>query len=137
MQQNAYAPSMANVHVVAFQGEIDISRRAALKEELGQRDAFGATAIIIDLSKVSYVDASFLSALCLLQKRLALRDTKARVALIIPTGSNIMRIFRVTGLDRMFAFYESTAMARAGAKAGSAQVELGHTNVRFASKDIA
>jgi anti-anti-sigma factor len=89
-------------------GELDLLREAALRRRLGE--LAGETAAIVDLSAVSYLDSMALAAFVKLNKEFVGRG--ARIAWVVPPGSNARRIFELASLERYFALAEDLAGAR-------------------------
>lgn len=108
-----YASLMADVHVLAFYGEIDIAQKQSVEQELAQIERFGATATtILDLRDVRYVDTTFLNALCQLQQRLDDNQPRATLCIVVPRGNTASRLFAITELDRVFQLFEDISSAR-------------------------
>jgi anti-anti-sigma factor len=81
---------------IEFDGEYDLSQReqiAALFDGLG---ADGP--VIIDLTKVTYIDSTFLHELAALRLRF-----KERSITLTGANANIKRILKVVKFDRLFA----------------------------------
>jgi anti-sigma B factor antagonist len=85
---------------IELQGEIDVDVSEALRERVLQavRDAAGRP-VVIDMTDVTFIDSSGLSAL-LAGLRLA-RGHGGAIRLV-NVGPQIRRIFDVTGLDQQF-----------------------------------
>jgi len=85
---------------VELSGEYDLSR----KEELGL--LFAALPVdrsaVIDLSRVTYVDSTFLHELAALHCRL-----KEQVVALVGASSAIRRVLGIMGFDRLFRIAES------------------------------
>jgi anti-sigma B factor antagonist len=72
-----------SVAVVDVEGEVDIYSAPQFKEVLLQGIEEGASRIIVDLAKVTFIDSTALGVLV----------------------SGAKRIFEITGLDRIFGIY--------------------------------
>lgn len=85
---------------IELRGEIDVDVSEALREQVLQavRDAAGRP-VVIDMTDVTFIDSSGLSAL-LAGLRLA-RGHGGAIRLV-HVGPQIRRIFDVTGLDQQF-----------------------------------
>jgi anti-anti-sigma factor len=97
---------------LCWSGEIDISRVPELRDEIMALPT--DRPVVLDLSRVSYLDSSGLGMLVLLRKRLA----RCGVAVtLVDVQPHVRRIFDVTGLDRAFhlesAPTETTAVTAA------------------------
>ncbi len=68
---------------------------------------------VVDLSRVSFVDSSGLGALVRLYKRVRLGEGDVRLAGV---DSNVMQIFELTRLDRVFDIFPSSEEAAASIK---------------------
>jgi anti-anti-sigma factor len=97
---------------LCWSGEIDISRVPELRDEIMALPT--DRPVVLDLSRVSYLDSSGLGMLVLLRKRLARCGVAVTLVDIQP---HVRRIFEVTGLDRAFhlgsAPTETTAVTEA------------------------
>ncbi|MBC6459899.1 STAS domain-containing protein [Actinomadura sp. HBU206391] len=97
--------------VVALRGEIDIATTPALRERLN--DALGSRArsprrLIIDLSGVTFCDASGLALLIGTQRRARLLGT--RVSLVAPR-SQVVKLLQITGLRRSLTVHATLTTA--------------------------
>jgi anti-sigma B factor antagonist len=96
------------VSVIALAGEVDLYTAPNLKEELVRMIDEGARHMVIDFTETSFIDSTTLGVLVSGLKRLRLKD--GRLALVI-TDRNILKIFEITGLDRVFSIHELRAEA--------------------------
>jgi anti-sigma B factor antagonist len=92
------------VVVVAFTGELDISRADEVELELERVEADGPEILVLDLRGLQFLDSTGL--------RLVLgADTRARRAgrkvVIVPGPEKVQRVFRITLLDRRLEFVDS------------------------------
>ena len=91
--------------VVRLFGELDLSAQKALDRALAQ--LIDAPIAIIDLSRVSFADATLLSAVTrILSQREARFESDAPLR-IAGARSIIVRMFRITGVDTLVQFYDS------------------------------
>ena len=97
--------------VVAVSGEVTFSNVAELNRRLDA--AFGGDTcdVVVDLSAVTFIDSSGLSALLTASKQA--RERGGAVALVLP-GAEPPSIFRFRGVDRLLALYPSREAALAG-----------------------
>ena len=96
----------AGYTVVSFAGELDLSDRERIVDEL--RSLTATEAPMVDLTKVTYLDSTVLGALIGLNKTVAMRGK--RLSLLV--GSDrILKIFSMTKLDQVFDIYESEEAA--------------------------
>ena len=105
--------------VIAIEGEVDIYSAPQFKEALLAGIEDGATTIIVDLGRVTFIDSTALGVLVSGAKRV--RPKNGRLD-IVCTDENITRIFEITGLDRIFGIYRTRDEAlRAVASTGAEQ----------------
>jgi anti-sigma B factor antagonist len=105
--------------VIALEGEVDIYSAPQFKEALLAGIEDGATTIIVDLGRVTFIDSTALGVLVSGAKRV--RPKNGRLD-IVCTDENITRIFEITGLDRIFGIYRTRDEAlRAAASTGAEQ----------------
>lgn len=90
-------------------GEVDVYTAPQLKEKIVQHIESGCVNILVDLEHVGFIDSSGLGVLVG-----ALRRAKERSGVIrlICTRENILKIFRITGLDKVFPIFETVEEAR-------------------------
>lgn len=84
---------------LAVSGEIDISTAPGLRRQLDTLIAEAHSPAVIDLSAVTFIDASGLSELVAARCKVA--HTDVEIVLVDPSAL-CRRIFEVTGLDRAF-----------------------------------
>ncbi len=107
-----YESANEAVGVVILEGEIDIYSASEFKEVLVNGIEGGARRVIVDLSKVSFIDSTALGVLVSGAKRVRPRNGNLD---IVCTDENIIRIFQITGLDRIFGIYSTRTEALAAA----------------------
>jgi anti-sigma B factor antagonist len=84
-------------HVVAVSGELDLHSAPDLQTRLAEVIAEGASAVVIDLLGVSFVDSAGLGVLVGAAK--ALRSSGGRLV-VAADDRRITRVLQLTGLDR-------------------------------------
>jgi anti-sigma B factor antagonist len=85
--------------VLSVEGELDLASAPDLKWALEDlHSAAAGNHVIVDLSKVGFIDSTALGVLVSAQRSL---DPGARLA-IACDQENVLRIFELTGLDGMF-----------------------------------
>lgn len=99
--------------ILEIEGEVDVYTSPQLKQDLVTLAEQGTKHVVIDLSKVEYLDSTGLGVLIGGLKRL--REAGGNMALVGP-GMRIQRIFEITGLNKIFDIYatEAEALAREG-----------------------
>jgi len=90
--------------VLQISGEVDVYTAPQVRERVIQLLADGARHVIADLREVDFLDSTGLGALVGSLKRM--REQDGSLELVIADGK-IMTIFRITGLDRVFALHPS------------------------------
>jgi anti-sigma B factor antagonist len=103
-------------YVIAVAGEADLYSAPELKRALDEAIEAGGRDIIVDMTKTTFLDSTALSVLVEATKRLR---PEGRVALVC-VDQNLVKIFRITALDRLFPLFSSRAEAvRSLAPAGT------------------
>jgi anti-sigma B factor antagonist len=97
-----------SVSVVTLEGEIDIYSAPRFKEALLRGIEDGARNIVVDLGKVTFIDSTALGVLVSGAKRVRPQNGTLD---IVCSDENIIRIFEITGLDRIFGIYPERAEA--------------------------
>jgi anti-sigma B factor antagonist len=91
-------------HLVALAGELDLYSADAFRTALDEALEEGATRLAIDLTSVDFIDSVALGVLANAMKRLR----TAGGGLAVVTGNpQIVRVFEITGLDRMLVLAPS------------------------------
>ena len=94
---------------LVLKGEIDVYTAPKLKAELVETIEAGCANVVVDLEGVSFIDSSGLGVLVSALRRARERDGAVR---IVCTRENILKIFRITGLDKVFPVFSDLAEAR-------------------------
>jgi anti-sigma B factor antagonist len=93
---------------IVVQGEIDVYTSPALKAEIVtavEQDCFN---LVIDIDDVGFIDSSGLGVLVSGLRRAKENSGSMH---IVCTKENILKIFRITGLDRVFPVFASAEEA--------------------------
>jgi anti-sigma B factor antagonist len=106
------------VPVVAAPEDIDIMNAAGLRAALLEAAAHGAGTFVVDMSGTRFCDTAGLHALVRAHKRARAKD--GEMLLVIPSV-NVLRIFAITGLDRVIPSFPSLEEALAHALAAARQ----------------
>ena len=110
--------------VLEVGGEIDVYTAPQLRERLISLVDGGARHVVVDLGRVEFLDSTGLGVLVGALKRL--RGAGGELFLVCGQ-ERLLKIFRITGLDRVFTLYPTVAAATAGssdgASAGSASAD--------------
>lgn len=91
-------------HVIEVEGQVDLYSAPEFKERTAQVIDQRKTRVIIDLSRVTFMDSTGLGVLIGALKRL--RAARAQLLLVV-TDYDIERLFELTGLDGTFRVFRS------------------------------
>ena len=116
---NVYSDS-PDYTVVAVGGEIDVYSAPKLREKLISLVESGSYHLIIDMEAVEFLDSTGLGVLVGGLKRVRAHDGWID---LVCTQGRILRIFRITGLSRVFNIYDSVVDAIAAHEAPPAADE--------------
>lgn len=105
----------AETHVIELGGEVDLYTAPEFKERMVQVIDGGKKQVVVDLSKATFIDSTTLGVLVGGVKRL--RPVGGSLALVC-SDQNILKIFEITGLDRVFPIHNSRDEALAGVASG-------------------
>ena len=94
--------------IVTISGEIDIACAPALREQLLGLLRPGASRLVVDLSRVTFCDASGLAVLVGVARRVGLLGGVLRLAAPTPLVSTVLRL---TGLDSRFEIFATVPEA--------------------------
>ncbi|MDO8914960.1 MAG: STAS domain-containing protein [Coriobacteriia bacterium] len=97
------------VCVVAVIGEVDVYTSPQLKVRLLEAIESGCSRLVVALDEVSFIDSSGLGVLVGALRRLKERGDELR---IVCTRDQILKIFRITGLDKVFPIFATLDEAR-------------------------
>jgi anti-sigma B factor antagonist len=105
---------LSGVAVVVAPEEIDISNVGVLRSALQDADADGSRGLVVDMSRTQFCDSSGLNVLVRAHQRAQTRGSQLR---LVMTGASVMRIFVVTGIDRVIPIFRSVEEALADSAA--------------------
>jgi anti-sigma B factor antagonist len=97
-----------SVPVVAAPEQIDVANAAGLRAALMQAAALGNGTFVVDMSRTQFCDTAGLHILVGAHKRA--RAKEGQVLLVI-RGAAVLRIFSITGLDRVIPYFPSLEQA--------------------------
>ena len=95
-------------YVVSLAGEIDMYTAPDVRRELGAAIATGVRHVIVDLTETRFIDSTMLGVLIVAQKRLREKGGSLTIA---SSDRNPIKVFEITGLDRVFAIFSIRAEA--------------------------
>ncbi len=98
--------------VLAVAGEIDVATAPLLRERLTALMDEGQQRIVVDLQGVDFIDSTGLSVLLGILKRM--RAQEGHLVLVC-SQARVLKVFEITGLDQVFAMYQSVDEAVASA----------------------
>jgi anti-sigma B factor antagonist len=104
---NVY-PEAPGFTVVAVGGEIDVYTAPKLREKLIGLVESGSYQLIVDMEGVEFLDSTGLGVLVGGLKRVRAHDGWID---LVCTQSRILRIFRITGLNKVFSIFDTIADA--------------------------
>ena len=117
---NVY-PEPSGPTVIEVGGEIDVYTAPKLRERLVSLVEAGSYELIVDMESVEFLDSTGLGVLVGGLKRVRAHDGWID---LVCTQSRILRIFRITGLNRVFSIHDTVGEAVAahdGPAAGDAE----------------
>lgn len=94
--------------VVVVGGEIDVYTAPKLREQLVELETAGQHDLVVDLERVEFLDSTGLGVLVGGLKRVRSHDGSLR---LVCTQERILKVFRITGLTKVFAIHDSVAEA--------------------------
>lgn len=109
--------------VVSVTGELDMATAPALATALDSLIEGGHVQVVVDLSGVSFIDSTGLSVLGSRLRKA--RASGGRLPVVV-TESNLLRVFRITGLHEMFpvvASVDEATSAPAGTDAPAPAID--------------
>ncbi|HEV2819781.1 MAG TPA: STAS domain-containing protein [Solirubrobacteraceae bacterium] len=107
----------ARTRLITVCGEIHVSTAPRLSERLDEAIAGGMTAIVVDLSRVEFIDSTGLSVLLNGLRRVIRRQAAMALVCANPT---VLRLFHITRLDATFDILPTRAAALAQVRAQAA-----------------
>lgn len=94
---------MNDVAIVTLAGTLDVALQKILRDEL-ERVAQEQGDLVLDLSRVAFIDSSCLGALVATVK--ALREKQGDIK-IAGLCDDVLSIFQITRLDRVFGIFDT------------------------------
>jgi anti-sigma B factor antagonist len=107
------AHTVGGITIAELTGELDIASAPALRDQLLSMLRPGSSRLVIDLSKVSFCDASGLAVLVSTGRRARLLGGFLRLAAVSPQAGQVLTI---TGLNRHLATFPTVRAAATGAQ---------------------
>ena len=94
--------------IVSVGGEIDVYTAPKLRDKITELVAAGAHKLVIDLEAVEFLDSTGLGVLVGGLKKVRAHDGSLH---LVCTQDRLLKIFRITGLAKVFAIYDSVEAA--------------------------
>ncbi len=94
---------------IALDGEVDVYTSPQLRQELTSVLDSGCLHVVVDLERLGFIDSSGLGVLVSALRRVKERGGTLR---LVCTKDSILKIFRITGLDKVFPLFTSVDEAR-------------------------
>jgi len=98
----------AGTIVVDVAGEIDVYTSPKLRERLVGLVNEGATRLVVNLDEVEFIDSTGLGVLVGVLKRIRARGGSLS---LVCHRDGLLRVFTITGLEKVFAIYPSVEEA--------------------------
>jgi anti-sigma B factor antagonist len=95
--------------VINVEGEIDVYTAPKLREKLIDLVNKGKYHLLVDMEKVEFLDSTGLGVLVGGLKRVRAHDGSLE---LVRTQERILKIFRITGLTKVFGIFDSVDDAR-------------------------
>lgn len=95
--------------VVTVSGEVDVYTSPTLKKALLDASDDACRVLVVDMDRVGFIDSSGLGVLVGALRRVKESDGDLRV---VCSKDNVVKIFRITGLDKVFPMFATLAEAR-------------------------
>lgn len=96
--------------VLVVGGEVDVYTAPRLRERLVELIEQGARRVVVDLSRVEFLDSTGLGVLVGALKRLR---AVGGVLGLVCSHERLLKIFRITALDRVFSLFDTVEAATA------------------------
>jgi anti-sigma B factor antagonist len=103
-----------SIEIVTWEGELDIATVPGLRTSLSDAAERGARRLVVDLTKVTFIDSMGIGAILNMKKRLG---PDSRLAVVLAPNSYVRVIFDVVGADSVVEVFETREEAAAHAAA--------------------
>src|SRR3712207_2385604 len=97
-----------DVAVLALRGELDVESGPKLREALLEAIGQDGRRVVVDLEGVDFIDSAGLGVLVGGLKRARSNDGDL---VLVATGRNILKVFEITGLTRVFELHAAREAA--------------------------
>lgn len=96
--------------LVNLEGEVDLNSSPQLRKIFNEILDKGATKIVVNFAKVSYIDSSGLATLIEMMQRIKKGDGRMS---LVQMSDKIKSLFEITKLDKLFSIYRTQEEALA------------------------
>lgn len=110
MELSVTTSRQGDVTVVSVAGEVDVYTAAQLRAALDEEVAAERVQLVVDLDDVTFLDSTGLGVLV---GRLKLVRNHSGWLRLVCSNERILRVFRITGLDKVFGIHSSVDEALA------------------------
>lgn len=110
MELSLATREVAGHAVVEVRGEVDVYTASVLRQRLLEIIDGGAGRVVVDLRRVDFLDSTGLGVLVGALKRLRMDGGDLS---LVCDNEKLLKIFRITALDRVFALHETVEAATA------------------------
>ncbi len=104
MELSVTTSRQGDVTIVSVAGEVDVYTAAQLRAALDEEVAAGHVELVVDLDEVTFLDSTGLGVLV---GRLKLVRNQSGWLRLVCSNERILRVFRITGLDKVFGIHGS------------------------------
>jgi anti-anti-sigma factor len=98
---------VGDTQLVAISGEVDLSNARSLFDTVAASTPDDTSLVVLDLSATTYLDSAGIAGLFRLAERLRIRRQDLR--LVVPPGSPIRPVLRLTHLDHVIQVDDALA----------------------------
>jgi len=110
MELTVLTEDQSTACTLSLTGEVDVYTSPQLKKQLLEIIENGCVNIIVDLNGLDFVDSSGLGVLVSCLRRVKEQDGTLR---LVCSKESILKIFRITGLDKVFPVFATVEEAQA------------------------
>ena len=103
--------AVAGVPVVFAPEEIDITNAETLRSALLRAAADGSDTLVVDMTRTRFCDSAGLHVLVAAHRR---AEAEGREVLLVISSTTVLRLFAITGVDRVIPTFTSLPEALAG-----------------------
>ena len=103
--------TVGDAALLTLRGEIDVYTAPRLRQAIIDLVDGGASKIVVDMTKVDFLDSTGLGVLVGGLKRVRMKDGSLD---IVASQDKILKIFDITGLNKVFAIHPSVDEAVSG-----------------------